>query len=153
VNLYVRVCGINDPGHTCDEYFILLVKSGMTSTPGTVGRRLWPKTPGYHRFPPAAYLWGTIHPVPGNNPTPMGWRGGPTNLKRTNRGDEPRHHSCTLRSSAGGRDVTTRVPYIVTREGDLGLCMPGGSPLRISIAHCRSWVASVLSTGHDGMQQ
>jgi hypothetical protein len=24
------VCGINDPGHTCDEYLVLLVKSGMT---------------------------------------------------------------------------------------------------------------------------
>jgi hypothetical protein len=28
--LYVRVCGINDPGHICDEYFILFTKSGMT---------------------------------------------------------------------------------------------------------------------------
>jgi hypothetical protein len=24
------VCGINDPGHTCYEYLVLLVKSGMT---------------------------------------------------------------------------------------------------------------------------
>jgi hypothetical protein len=24
------MCGINDPGHTCDEYLVLLVKSGMT---------------------------------------------------------------------------------------------------------------------------
>jgi hypothetical protein len=24
------VCGINDPGHTCDEYLVLLAKSGMT---------------------------------------------------------------------------------------------------------------------------
>jgi hypothetical protein len=24
------VCGINDPGHTYDEYLILLAKSGMT---------------------------------------------------------------------------------------------------------------------------
>jgi hypothetical protein len=28
--LYVRVCEINDPGHTCDEYLILLTKLGMT---------------------------------------------------------------------------------------------------------------------------
>jgi hypothetical protein len=28
--LYVCVCGINDPGHTCDEYLVLLAKSGMT---------------------------------------------------------------------------------------------------------------------------
>jgi hypothetical protein len=27
--LYVRMCGINDPGHTCDDYLVLLVKSGM----------------------------------------------------------------------------------------------------------------------------
>jgi hypothetical protein len=25
------VYGINDPGHTCDEYLVLLVKSGMTA--------------------------------------------------------------------------------------------------------------------------
>jgi hypothetical protein len=24
------VCEINDPGHTCDEYLVLLVKSGLT---------------------------------------------------------------------------------------------------------------------------
>jgi hypothetical protein len=30
--LYVRVCEINDPGHTCDEYLVLLAKSGMTLT-------------------------------------------------------------------------------------------------------------------------
>jgi hypothetical protein len=24
------VCGINDSGHTCDEYLVLLAKSGMT---------------------------------------------------------------------------------------------------------------------------
>jgi hypothetical protein len=28
--LYIRVCGINYPRHTCDEYFVLLAKSGMT---------------------------------------------------------------------------------------------------------------------------
>jgi hypothetical protein len=28
--LYVRVCEINDPGQTCDEYLILLTKLGMT---------------------------------------------------------------------------------------------------------------------------
>jgi hypothetical protein len=28
--LYVHVCGINDPGHTCDEYLILLVKLDIT---------------------------------------------------------------------------------------------------------------------------
>jgi hypothetical protein len=28
------VCGINDPRHTCDEYVVLLVKSGMTPTDG-----------------------------------------------------------------------------------------------------------------------
>jgi hypothetical protein len=27
------------------------------------------KTYGYHRLPPGAYDWGTIHPVPGDNPT------------------------------------------------------------------------------------
>jgi hypothetical protein len=27
------VCGINDPGHTCDEYLVLLAKLGMTITP------------------------------------------------------------------------------------------------------------------------
>jgi hypothetical protein len=34
--LYVYACGINDHGHTCDEYLVLFAKSGMTSTP--VGR-------------------------------------------------------------------------------------------------------------------
>jgi hypothetical protein len=28
--LYVRVCGINDPGHSCDEYFGLLAKLSMS---------------------------------------------------------------------------------------------------------------------------
>jgi hypothetical protein len=27
---FLSVCGINDPGHTCDEYLVLLAKSGMT---------------------------------------------------------------------------------------------------------------------------
>jgi hypothetical protein len=27
--LYVRVCGINDHGHTCDEYLVLFTKLGM----------------------------------------------------------------------------------------------------------------------------
>jgi hypothetical protein len=27
---FMSVCGINDPGHTCDEYLVLLAKSGMT---------------------------------------------------------------------------------------------------------------------------
>jgi hypothetical protein len=35
--LYVNVCGINDLGHTCDEYLVLLAKSGMT-----VGREFKP---------------------------------------------------------------------------------------------------------------
>jgi hypothetical protein len=26
--LYVYVCGINDPRHTCDEYLFFLVRSG-----------------------------------------------------------------------------------------------------------------------------
>jgi hypothetical protein len=30
--LYVRVCGVIDLGHTCDEYLVLLAKSGMTDT-------------------------------------------------------------------------------------------------------------------------
>jgi hypothetical protein len=30
--LCVRVCGINDPGHTCDEYLVLLAKSSMTDS-------------------------------------------------------------------------------------------------------------------------
>jgi hypothetical protein len=36
--LYIRVCGINDHGHTCDEYLVLFTKSGMTSTH-------WPSPP------------------------------------------------------------------------------------------------------------
>jgi hypothetical protein len=32
--LLVCVCGINDTGHTCDEYMVLLVKSGMTCNAG-----------------------------------------------------------------------------------------------------------------------
>jgi hypothetical protein len=28
--LFVRVCGINDLGHTCDEYSVLFTKSGLT---------------------------------------------------------------------------------------------------------------------------
>jgi hypothetical protein len=28
--LYVRVCGINEPGHTCEEYMVLFAKLGMT---------------------------------------------------------------------------------------------------------------------------
>jgi hypothetical protein len=27
---FMSVCGINYPGHTCDEYLVLLAKSGMT---------------------------------------------------------------------------------------------------------------------------
>jgi hypothetical protein len=27
--LYIRVCGINDPGHTYDEYLVLFTKLGM----------------------------------------------------------------------------------------------------------------------------
>jgi hypothetical protein len=37
--LYVHVYGINDPGHTCDEYLVLLVKSGMTSKNGSTKRQ------------------------------------------------------------------------------------------------------------------
>jgi hypothetical protein len=29
--LFVCVCGINDPGYTCDEYLVLLAKLGMTA--------------------------------------------------------------------------------------------------------------------------
>jgi hypothetical protein len=28
--LLVRVCGINDPRHTCDDYLVLIAKPGMT---------------------------------------------------------------------------------------------------------------------------
>jgi hypothetical protein len=28
--LYVRVCGINDSEHTCDEYLVLVAKPGTT---------------------------------------------------------------------------------------------------------------------------
>jgi hypothetical protein len=27
---FVHVCGINYPGHTCDEYSVLVAKPGMT---------------------------------------------------------------------------------------------------------------------------
>jgi hypothetical protein len=33
--LYVRVCGINDPGHTCDEYMVLVPKLSMTEPRGS----------------------------------------------------------------------------------------------------------------------
>jgi hypothetical protein len=33
VNTYIHMCGIIVPEHTCDEYSILLEKSGMTQTP------------------------------------------------------------------------------------------------------------------------
>jgi hypothetical protein len=29
---FVRMCGTIDPGHTYDEYLVLLAKSGMTPT-------------------------------------------------------------------------------------------------------------------------
>jgi hypothetical protein len=28
------MCGINDPGHRCDEYLVLLAKLGMTKVDG-----------------------------------------------------------------------------------------------------------------------
>jgi hypothetical protein len=31
------VCGINDPGHTCDEYMVLLAKLSMTLRGGPTG--------------------------------------------------------------------------------------------------------------------
>jgi hypothetical protein len=45
------VCGINDPAHTCDEYLILLAKSGIIAPPlaeaappvGSTSRTLEPK--------------------------------------------------------------------------------------------------------------
>jgi hypothetical protein len=40
------------------------------------GPKLW-----YDRFPPAANDGGAIHPIPGNDPTTLGCRGGATNLK------------------------------------------------------------------------
>jgi hypothetical protein len=30
--LFVRICGTINPGHTYDEYLVLLAKSGMTYT-------------------------------------------------------------------------------------------------------------------------
>jgi hypothetical protein len=29
---FISVCGINDPGHTCDKYLVFFTKSGMKST-------------------------------------------------------------------------------------------------------------------------
>jgi hypothetical protein len=50
----------------------------------------------------------------------------------------------------GGQDFTTCPPDPVTREGDLGHRMPRVSSMRISITHCGSRVASVLSASYDG---
>jgi hypothetical protein len=73
----------------------------MSSSPGTTSHWLYPKTPRYGRLPLVAYGWGTIHPIPGNKPTSTSRRGTPTNLKRTNRGDESRRHSSALPSDLG----------------------------------------------------
>jgi hypothetical protein len=51
---------------------------------------------GYDQFPLAVNGWGTIHPIPGNGPTTQWWRGGATSLKRTNHGNNPRHHFSNL---------------------------------------------------------
>jgi hypothetical protein len=37
VNTYVRMCGIIIPRHTCDEYPVLVSKSGMTNSPTSNG--------------------------------------------------------------------------------------------------------------------
>jgi hypothetical protein len=71
-------------------------------------------------------------------------------VKRTNRSDKPHHHSSTIRLSTSRWDFATYVPYLTTREENPSLRMPEGSPMWITINHCGSWVASVLSTGHDG---
>jgi hypothetical protein len=49
--LYVHMCGINDPGHTCDEYLVLLAKSGMTNSFANrvVERNLWKHDKFYQR--------------------------------------------------------------------------------------------------------
>jgi hypothetical protein len=49
----------------------------------------------------------------------------PTNLKRINRCNEACRHSSTILLSVSGRDFATRPPCPTTREGDLGLHMPG----------------------------
>jgi hypothetical protein len=36
-HFYVHVCGINDLGHTYDEYLVLFTKSGMTPAPSHQG--------------------------------------------------------------------------------------------------------------------
>jgi hypothetical protein len=130
---------------------ISIVVSHISFTPGTTGRQLRSKTPGYDQFPPAVNSWGSILPIPWNNPTSTSWRGRPTNIKRTNRSDEPRCHSSALWLSMGRRDFITCPPYPTTWKGNLGLRMSGGSPMRISITHCGSRVASSLSTGHNEM--
>jgi hypothetical protein len=39
--LYVCVCGINDLGHTCDEYSVLLAKLGTTLSNAYSYTRFW----------------------------------------------------------------------------------------------------------------
>jgi hypothetical protein len=55
-------CRLTGSGHPLNE--------GLGGyIPGTVGRRLWPKTPEYVQFPTMAYGWGIIHPVQGSDHT------------------------------------------------------------------------------------
>jgi hypothetical protein len=68
--------------------------------------------------------WGTIHPVLENNPTSPVLRGEATNLRRTNLGNEPRHHFSTLQLARADRiSPPARLTHflLATQDMDLGL--------------------------------
>jgi hypothetical protein len=65
--------------------------------PGYYGPLVMAQNSGYGRFHPVVNGWGTIHPIPGNDPTTPSWRGGATNLKRTILGNNLHHHFSNLR--------------------------------------------------------
>jgi hypothetical protein len=73
---------------------IQMIVSGL-STPCTAGRRLRPKF-WMWPIPSSANSWGTIHLILGYGPTTLGWRRGPTNLKRTNPTNDPCLHFSTI---------------------------------------------------------
>jgi hypothetical protein len=63
---------------------------------GYPGLSVMGQNSGYDRFPPVANSWGTIHPVPGDDPTNPDFGAGAINLERTNPGNDTRHHFPTL---------------------------------------------------------
>jgi hypothetical protein len=104
----------------------------------------------YDRFPPAANGWRTIHPVSGNGPTTPSWRGGATNLKRTNPGNDPWPSLLHPMISMGRRDFATYLPFLplsLTQGKDPSpwSSVPRGFPQ--TDKHCPLW-----ASGRSGLR-